>query len=156
MTNVSPTLSLAFLSLFSDRQNFCFFASNLSPNFLSHPAPLHQTHPLSQDPSTPDGAHCFKNPPSSSSSHELMSTDLLSQPGLHPLLCNGESPSRASIELSAKPALPQDLSAAFCTTYFLIKSCPPPYFCDDKMRLEGPLTDHLVPLCCSKSSLATI
>lgn len=102
------------------------------------------------------GLHCSKNPPSSSSSHELMSTDLLSQPGLHPLLCNGESPSRASIELSAKPALPQDLSAAFCTTYFLIKSCPPPYFCDDKMRLEGPLTDHLVPLCCSKSSLATI
>lgn len=43
MTNVSPTLSLAFLSLFSDRQNFCFFASNLSPNFLSHPAPPRQT-----------------------------------------------------------------------------------------------------------------
>lgn len=46
---------------------------------------------------------------------------------------------------------PPDLSATFYSTFFFLSFCPPPYFCDDKMGLEGPLTGQLVPFCCSES-----
>lgn len=51
---------------------------------------------------------------------------------------------------------PPHLSATFYSTFFFLRFCPPPYFCDDKMGLEGPLTGQLVPFCCSKSSSTII
>lgn len=51
---------------------------------------------------------------------------------------------------------PPHLSATFYSTFFFLRFCPPPYFCDDKMGLEGPLTGQLVPFCCSKSGSTII
>lgn len=51
---------------------------------------------------------------------------------------------------------PPHLSATFYSTFFFLSFCPPPYFCDDKMGLEGPLTGQLVPFCCSKSGSTII
>lgn len=40
---------------------------------------------------------------------------------------------------------PPHLAATCCRTFFLLRFCPPPYLCDDKMGLGGPLTGQPVP-----------
>ena len=81
--------------------------------------------------------------------------------GCIPLPFTGEAPASASAHLlldipQSQHSTPPDLSATFYSTFLFLRFCPPPYFGDDKMGLEGPLTGQLVPFCCSTLSGSTI
>lgn len=83
------------------------------------------------------------------------------QSGCIPLSLTGGAPASTSARLllitrQSQHSTPPDPSATFYSTFFFLRFCPPPYFCDDKMGLEVPLTGQLVPFCCSKSGSVII